>query len=337
VIIFVNTPGNDHQIPWYFETYGAPFRDRLASVHYADLIDDPEPRAATYCFGDLELLPDEQLVRAAELRRRLLARGCRVLNDPERTLRRYDLIRVLRREGINDFTAYREHEAFDRGRFPVFVRREHDHAGARSDLLGGAHEVQDTIGKLRADDPKLSDLLVVEFCDTADAHGVYRKYAAFRVGDAIIARHLFLGHQWHLKEAELRDPASLQEECDYVTMNPHTDVLRPIFELAGVEYGRIDYAFDDGRIRVWEINTNPTILQPLVRAAARRSKGPILDAVDAMARAVLRPVVRTRAGRRLRATQLAARTERRPRAKVNREFAGRLATAWAAIDHQVTT
>jgi hypothetical protein len=30
------------------------------------------------------------------------------------------------------------------------------------------------------------DLLVVEFCDTSDADGIFRKYAAFRVGNAII-------------------------------------------------------------------------------------------------------------------------------------------------------
>jgi hypothetical protein len=32
-----------------------------------------------------------------------------------------------------------------------------------------------------------------------------------------------------------------------------------IFELAHVEYGRIDYAIKDGRVQTWEINLNPTI------------------------------------------------------------------------------
>jgi hypothetical protein len=190
---------------------------------------------------------------------------------------------------------------------------------------------------LRADDGDLSDLLLVEFCDTADAQGVYRKYAAFRVGDAIIARHLFFSHHWHVKSAELQDAASLQEERDYVTMNPHSEMLRPIFDLAGIEYGRVDYALHDGRIRVWEINTNPTILAPpRERVPTRRSRGPILDAADAAARSLLRPVARTSVGLRLRAKRLAARAERRPRTDVNHVFADRLATAWVAIDHQVT-
>ena len=30
-----------------------------------------------------------------------------------------------------------------------------------------------------------------------------------------------------------------------------------VFELANIQYGRIDYALHDGRIEVFEINTNP--------------------------------------------------------------------------------
>jgi hypothetical protein len=34
------------------------------------------------------------------------------------------------------------------------------------------------------------------------------------------------------------------------------------FELAGIEYGRIDYGIKDGRIQVREINKNPTLVNP---------------------------------------------------------------------------
>ena len=32
-----------------------------------------------------------------------------------------------------------------------------------------------------------------------------------------------------------------------------------MFELTQVDYGRIDYSIKDGKIQVWEINTNPII------------------------------------------------------------------------------
>ena len=35
-----------------------------------------------------------------------------------------------------------------------------------------------------------------------------------------------------------------------------------LFDLARIDYGRIDYSVVDGRIQVWEINTNPMILIP---------------------------------------------------------------------------
>src|SRR5262249_42134063 len=120
VIVVATTERNGHPIPWYLESSGAALRDTLVAAHYEDLLRDPEPVAATYCFADLELLPADELERAAEVREQLVARGCRVLNDPARTLTRYDLLRELRSRGINDFTVYRETEARDGCRFPVF-------------------------------------------------------------------------------------------------------------------------------------------------------------------------------------------------------------------------
>jgi hypothetical protein len=46
-----------------------------------------------------------------------------------------------------------------------------------------------------------------------------------------------------------------------VATRPHDAGVRRIFEKANIEYGRIDYGVcRDGRIVVWEINTNPMVL-----------------------------------------------------------------------------
>jgi hypothetical protein len=42
------------------------------------------------------------------------------------------------------------------------------------------------------------------------------------------------------------------------------------FELARIEFGRIDYSMKDGRIQVWEINTNPASLADRHRENAAR-------------------------------------------------------------------
>ncbi len=49
------------------------------------------------------------------------------------------------------------------------------------------------------------------------------------------------------------------EERAYIVGNPHEAQLREIFGIAGVGYGRIDYAVLNGRVQTWEINLHPTI------------------------------------------------------------------------------
>jgi hypothetical protein len=53
--------------------------------------------------------------------------------------------------------------------------------------------------------------------------------------------------------------AMVREELDYVSQNPHQEQLLKIFELAHVDYGRIDYSIKNGKVQTWEINLYPTI------------------------------------------------------------------------------
>jgi hypothetical protein len=52
-------------------------------------------------------------------------------------------------------------------------------------------------------------------------------------------------------------PELVEEEQAYVTDNPHAEQLLKIFDLAQIDFGRIDYCVANGRIEVFEINTNP--------------------------------------------------------------------------------
>jgi hypothetical protein len=104
------------------------------------------------------------------------------------------------------------------------------------------------------------DTLIIEFCDTADDQGVYRKYSAFVVGSRIIPAHIACSKDWVTKTIDLRDEPFLDEERRFVHENPHEARLREIFALAGIDFGRIDYAVLDGDIQVWEINTDPWLI-----------------------------------------------------------------------------
>ena len=102
--------------------------------------------------------------------------------------------------------------------------------------------------------------MITEFCDTRDKNGIVRKYSAFFIRGRIIPRHLFFGYNWCLKHAQVYENDLLEEEVVYLKNNTHENELKPIFRMARIDYGRIDYGIKDGDIQVWEINTNPNIL-----------------------------------------------------------------------------
>jgi hypothetical protein len=170
-----------------------------------------------------------------------------VLNDPRRSLLRFELLRSLHEAGVNAFNAYRPGET--PVRFPVFLRPE-------SGFLKIAPRLHDSL-------PRVPDgQIAVEFCDTADDAGVYRKYGAYVVDNRIVPRHVFFSRDWLVKGSDLRDPNYLAEELDYVRANPHAAPLLEICRTARIAWGRVDYSLLDGRIQVWEINTNPLFVLP---------------------------------------------------------------------------
>ncbi|MCU1244458.1 MAG: hypothetical protein JWN02_368, partial [Acidobacteria bacterium] len=155
--------------------------------------------------------------------------GATIYNDPRHTLRRFDLHRELWARGRSGFRSVRAAEDWSGLRFPLFVRSESAHDGALSPLLHSHGEVETWVGRALALGRSLPDLLVVEFCETGDAGGWYRKYAAFCVGGRIVPRSMNYGRGWMLKFAGNDfSLAMAEEELEYVRNNPHADELKEI-------------------------------------------------------------------------------------------------------------
>lgn len=242
--------------------WGAALRKRLVVMPYELLTRMPVMPQGSYIFSDLERLDALPRKVLGKVWTRLQASGSQLYNHPERSLRRFELLDALHTDGSNRFRAFRADTAGEPWRYPVFVRQEKEHSGAQSPLLHNLQSVRETLLRLVLAGHPLSDLLVVEMCDTADAAGIYRKYSAFRIGGQIVPRHVLFSRQWMLKDMDLLEPEHRAETRDYCQNNPHEAELRRLFERAKIDYGRIDYAVDrDGRIQVWEINTNPQIMR----------------------------------------------------------------------------
>jgi hypothetical protein len=257
VIVFLTTRAHQNTVRQLLRSYGAALAGRVVLRSYERTLGARRLPRATYVFADLERLAPADAERAAALWERLRGLGCRLLNHPTRSLRRYELLRTLHERGINRFDVYRVAEGRQPARYPVFLRGENDHGGARTPLLHTPAALRAALAELDRAGTSPEDTLIVELCDTADAAGLYRKYAAFRVGDRIIPRHLFFRDAWMAKGPNRFEPELLAEERAYLETNPHAAALAAIFAAARIDYGRIDYALSDGAPQVWEINTNP--------------------------------------------------------------------------------
>ena len=221
---------------------------------------------------DFDRLSSAQLTRAAAYHA-LLSRAdspVRVLNDPARSLQRFELLRRLHENGTNEFNVYRLDESHAGCRFPVFIRRERSHLPVLTGLLSNAGELARAIRAIRCRNAlrffsrsklDLADLMVVEFLNAPGPDRRYRKYGVYKVGDVLYAQHCFIRDGWHVKGPALSlNDADRREHREFIAANPHAEQLAGIFDLARIDYGRVDYTVLNGRVQVFEINTNPTVL-----------------------------------------------------------------------------
>jgi hypothetical protein len=181
----------------------------------------------------------------------------RVLNHPDRVLSRYELLRALHACGINQFDAY--HPGERPRRYPVYLRYGPGTTQVEPELIYSEAGYDAAL----AHEPEGHDRVVIEFCDTADADEVYRKYGAFVIGGEVVPRHVFFSRQWFVKgDTNVVTPAQVREELAYLEANPHADALRQACRIAQIDYGRVDYALLDGQPQIWEINHTPTVEAP---------------------------------------------------------------------------
>ncbi|WP_137935050.1 hypothetical protein [Mesorhizobium comanense] len=216
-------------------------------------------RAGVVIWSDMDRLTADEMQQAARLSAELAQQaGLTQLNHPAASLQRFELLRMLHDQGSNGFRVFRPHELDDTIRYPVFIR---DEVGALYEEPPLLHDRPALDAALAMLDGRLVRPMVVEMVGTPGPDGYFRKYAAFRVGDTIYAQHCAMATSWFVKNSAERPlRAHLDEIRAYIAANPHAVQVMQVFEKARMQYGRIDYTLADGRLLVFEINSNPTVL-----------------------------------------------------------------------------
>lgn len=263
---------HEYTVRNFTDAWGRKLRDRVDVMNYDEFAYARRLSRATYIFADHDRLSDEHLEVAARVADQLEAAGCKVLSHPGRALRRTQFLAALNKAGINDFRAINVNAGLPGDiRYPVFLRLADDHAGPKTGFLNNRAELDAAI----ASSPHKGDphLIAVEFCDTRDdGAGPFRKYAAMRIADRLIPRHCFASEGWMCKVSDTADPNWIEFEAKYFDEfdEKYASQVMKVFEIAGIEYGRLDFAVTNGRVRAWEINSNPMLVSTPDVIDARR-------------------------------------------------------------------
>jgi hypothetical protein len=261
MIVVITVPGHGFTLKSFIDgTYGFPVPElRLAS--YEDLLRARRVPRATYVFADIERLTAWELRIVADLYRVLRHAGLRCLNNPAYAMARIELLHALYAAGLNSFQAWRADEKPRPPRFPVFVRNEGDHGLPLPDIVADQDQLDRVLATMQANGIPLRGTMVLEIRAEPYRPGLWAKWGTFRVGDRLSVDHIGVDDTWFVKygdRTKLTEEA-IRDEHDAVASNRFATALRPAFDLAHIEFGRADHAMVDGRVTVYEINTNPYV------------------------------------------------------------------------------
>lgn len=287
MLVFLHTPVNEQQSTRIATPAG---EIRVDTMPYLAAFASARLPRATYVFTDFERLAPPDFHAAVVLFRSLRDAGLRVLNDPSRILGRYGLLRRLHEAGINRFDAYRVDECVRPERWPVFLRSEHDFGAAVSDLLHSWDEVQSAVERTVAAGGALRHLLIIEYAGEPVRPGLYRKLGTFRVGDHRVPHWCAHEDRWFVKYGKLgiAPPELYDEELTIVRDDPFGEIIGRVFDLAHVDYGRVDFGLLGGEAQVFEVNTKPAVQffvdhpHPARRESYRLFKARYLTALAAL-------------------------------------------------------
>lgn len=255
----------------FVRNWGRPVRHIIESVSYEDLWERKTIPVGTWIFTDQDRLSPGELGLAQSVWDQLKGDGrSRLLNEPMRYVQREDLLRDLAGRGLNDFRVHRIGDPLGGVRYPAFVRQAREHWGAIGGLCDNAGALRQAIVHALRLGHRPKSLIVVEFVDVRDEFGLYPKLSYFRIGDRVIPRHAFFETDWAVKFQLACTPDSAERELVFLRERPHARWARSMFELARVEYGRLDFSTKDGRPQLFEVNTNPHVGRPRSRLGPER-------------------------------------------------------------------
>jgi len=174
--------------------------------------------------------------------------------------------RVAKTYGFQDIDAAVSDPGFE---YPIFLRYDagHDSLGQnyqgpffsadelkKSGLNEGAWEKTE----------HLDGVIAVQWIDTRDADGLYRKYRAFVFGGHVLKGPLLVSNDWFVHRNNQIENDSTDKENRIFMQSDVTEkeklTFRRINEALQLDFSAIDYSFDQkGDLIIWEANPHPSL------------------------------------------------------------------------------
>ncbi len=297
MITYYATSPHGYTFEKYLALWAPDLDARVVGYSELDLAAPPAP--GLHILTDFERLLGPERAFVGRLHRRLSRTpGLSVIGDPSRWLDRHALLRVLHEEGINDFRAFTLDELGGDLRFPVFLRWANEHGGTLGGPIQDRRTLDRRIAAITHEHHRRmrwirDQLLVVEKVDAVSQDGLFRKYSIARIGEEYLARHVEVSGNWVTKYPSVVRPETVAEEEAFLAEPRDLDLVKRVFELSGIEYGRIDWGYAGGRPQIWEINTNPMVAPS---AEPHELRAPSQRRQAALVRSILEAQVPTAGG-----------------------------------------
>ncbi|MEQ1901504.1 MAG: hypothetical protein ABL866_12310 [Devosia sp.] len=262
-MLYFLTKAYTGQTIWFF-IWGAGWRrvPFIQPLTYEELFRKRRAPVGNYVFTDFDRMSAYEIQCAASVAQTMqdFDPAIRIYNHPLKALERFALLSKLQQEGLNDFGAVRLEGGGRPAAYPVFLRCEDDCKKPDSGLLQNETEFDAAVAGLGGRGIPLKRRIAVQYHAEASPDGFFRKYGALRIGNRIVLQHILRNTDWYVKRGQVeRDAAAEQEFMNLFDNFTHAETLEKVFDLAKIDYGRADYGIVNGRIQIYEINTNPTI------------------------------------------------------------------------------
>lgn len=181
---------------------------------------------------------------------------------------------------------------------PLLLRARGHHTGRHFLRL----ETFDAVNAMGATLPG-DQLLAIEWLDSSDADGIFRKYRMMLIGGAIYPLHLAISHNWkvHYFSSDMAGSEAFRaEELRYLS-DPATAIgeramaaLKRIGEALGLDYAGVDFAIGaNGEVLVFEANATMRIVPPQSGTLGDQRR-PFIEHAMTAARRLLSGAAKTR-------------------------------------------